>query len=441
MRIGSTYMRASGALVMSIAALCVATGCGGDDDSDSASTGSAGGAPASTTSDLGDTQASSGVTDLLEYTGGKAGKADSSLSPITIGWVNQQGGPADVSPGATRGAEVAVKYVNEQLGGIGGHPLRLSTCFISTSEEQGQTCGQKMVNDDNVSVVSVGAVAIGAQSLVATIGGDKPMVHGVSVGSADSKNENGYALFGDLLSVSPPFGTYAKEVLKAKSVAIMYPEVPGFAAAATGQANGAKASGITAKKVAWNPTATDLVGPLTAAGAQSADAIITSSDAKGCVNLAKAIKQLGLDTPVLSQPLCLSNDVAKALGDLSQWTYGIASSLPTDTEDPSAVEFMKVAGKYGLAEEAAGDPVIPLAFSQILTIAQWMNKLGADNVTPEAIAEQAKAFKGPLLLGPPTIQCGKYPDRPAICNDQAKFYTYEGKGVFKPASGWLGPAS
>ena len=34
------------------------------------------------------------------------------------------------------------------------------------------------------------------------------------------------------------------------------------------------------------------------------------------------------------------------------------------------------------------------------------------------------------------LQCGKYPEAPAICNDQTKFYTYKGKGQFEPAGGW-----
>jgi branched-chain amino acid transport system substrate-binding protein len=282
-------------------------------------------------------------------------------------------------------------------------------------------------------------VAIGTQSLVATIGGDKPMVNGLTTGGADSTNEAGLSLFGDGLSVSAPFATFAKDVLKAESAAVVYPEIPGISQAGAAMADAAEKGGITNKSVAWNPGATDLVGPLTAAGAQSAEVILTTADPKGCVNLAKAIDQLGIETRVVSQPLCLNTQVGKALGDIPAWTYAIASSLATDAEDPSAVAFMEVATKYDMAEEAATDVWIPVSFAQLLTIAQWMNAVGAEDITPEAIAEQAKAFKGPLLLGPPTVQCGKYPDRPAICNDQAKFYTYEGKGAFKPASGWLGP--
>jgi branched-chain amino acid transport system substrate-binding protein len=69
-----------------------------------------------------------------------------------------------------------------------------------------------------------------------------------------------------------------------------------------------------------------------------------------------------------------------------------------------------------------------------------MNKIGDPaKIDAKTIAEQAKAFKGPLALGAPTIQCGKYPAKPAICNDQTKFYKYEGRGKFTPASGWVRP--
>ena len=101
---------------------------------------------------------------------------------------------------------------------------------------------------------------------------------------------------------------------------------------------------------------------------------------------------------------------------------------------------MKVADQYGV-KEAAGDVWIPISFTQILTIAQWMNQIGADKLSSEAITAKAKAFKGPMAFGAPTLECGKYADAPAICNDQIKFFNYEGKGVFSAASDWIGPPS
>ena len=292
-RSGVPRLRVLFALFAALLVIGVAVGCGDDDSSSDSASGGSGGA--STTSEdaakSGDQTVSAGVSDYADYVGAKSsGAADSSKAPITIGWVNQEGGPTDVGPGATKGADLAVKYLNEKLGGIDGHPVKLFKCFTSTSEEQGQTCGQKMVNNKDVKVIGMGAVAIGDQSLVATVDGAKPMVSSVAIGAADSKNTNGYGLFGDGIRVSGPFATYAHDVLKAKRVSVVWPELPGINESSQAIVDGAKKLGMDVKSVAWNPNATDLVGPLTAAGAQTADVIILNSDPKGCVNLYKALR-------------------------------------------------------------------------------------------------------------------------------------------------------
>jgi branched-chain amino acid transport system substrate-binding protein len=435
----SLQLRPLLALSAAVLMLVVAVGCGDDDSSsDSASGGSAGNA--ATTKDAaksGDQTVSAGVSDYAEYVGAKAkGAADSSKAPLTIGWVNQQGGPSDVGPGSTQGAELAVKYLNEKLGGIDGHPVKLATCYISTSEEQGQSCGQKMINNKDVHAIATGAIAVGDQSLVATVNGQKPMVNSVAIGAADPTNKNGYALFGDGIRVSGPFATYAAKVLGAKKVSIVWPEIPGINESSQAIVDGAKKLGLDVKSVAWNPNATDLVGPLTAAGAQTADAIITNTDPKGCVNLYKALQSLKIDTPVVSEPLCINEQVSKAMGDFPQWTYGIAQSLMSDTTDPTSKAYTAMVKEMGAPAQALQDVWIPATFHQFLTMFQWMNKIGPDNYNEKSFAEAAKAFKGPQAGGAPVLQCGKYPEAPAICNDQTKFYTYKGKGQFEPAGGW-----
>jgi branched-chain amino acid transport system substrate-binding protein len=222
-----------------LAALLAAGGivaCGDDGESGSAAKADA---PATSTASAGDTApaggsapAGSGVTDYVQYTGGTKGAADPSKSKVVIGWTNQQGGPADPSPYATDGAKLAVKYVNEELGGVDGHPVELASCYTSTTEEQGQSCGQKFANDDSVDVVAVGAMSIGSQPLMASIDGAKPMVYSVAAGASDAQNKNGYILFGDLIRVLPPLATFSKQVLKAKTAAVIYPEAAGLSYAA-----------------------------------------------------------------------------------------------------------------------------------------------------------------------------------------------------------------
>ena len=114
------------------------------------------------------------MTNYLSYVGGKAGAANPSLPPVTIGFVNQQGGQQSIGPLATTGAQIAVKYINTELGGIDGHPLALSTCFIRSAEEEGTTCGQQFLANKSISVIDEGAVAIGDQSFQSTIGRPSP---------------------------------------------------------------------------------------------------------------------------------------------------------------------------------------------------------------------------------------------------------------------------
>src|SRR5262245_17157727 len=100
------------------------------------------------------------VLDYQAYVGGK-GKAKANLAPVTIGYINGQGGPPNFNfPQATSVIRAGVKMVNAELGGIHGHPLRLSECFWAQAEEEGVRCGQQMVND-KVKAIIYGFVTVG----------------------------------------------------------------------------------------------------------------------------------------------------------------------------------------------------------------------------------------------------------------------------------------
>src|SRR5450755_4656168 len=121
------------------------------------------------------------VTNYVKYVDGKAGKANSSLPPVTVGFVNQQGGQVVIGADATLGAQLAVSYDNAALGGVGGHPVVLKTCFIASAEEEGTTCAQQFLADKAIAVIDEGGVATGIQSLYSTLGGKIPVVAGVAV--------------------------------------------------------------------------------------------------------------------------------------------------------------------------------------------------------------------------------------------------------------------
>lgn len=389
---------------------------------------------------LGRSTAGGPVTNYLTYVGGKAGKANPKLSPVVIGVLNTQGGQVLIGPNWTKGAELAAKYVNTYLGGVQGHPLVLSECFTTSAEEDGTKCGQKFANDKRISVIAMGAVAVGNQSFYAALGGKKPIVSGVALLPVDAMQKNEFALFGTNDSVLGPWGTFAKTQLHAKTAAVIYPQVPGIDVGAKVEKTSLEDAGITTKLVGFDPNATDLTGPLTAAGAQTADIVVPQSNAAGCVNVAKTLQQLGVPgSKVVSNPLCLSGDVVAGLGgDLAPWIYGIASTLPGDKTDKAAVPYNKAMAQLGQAK-LAGDAWVIVSWGEILTIVKQMNKLGVANSTAAKLTTAIRGFKGPQALGAPSLDCGKYKTEPAACNDQTQFFQYQGKGVFKRLTSWLRP--
>ena len=439
------------AVAVSVAAAAIAA-CGSSSNSSSSSSAAAtsSAAPATSSSQTSAaTGAGSGgagaeaVTDYQTYIGGKAGKADPSLPPVTIGWINQQGGQQSIGPLATNGAQMAVKYINQELGGVGGHPVALKTCFITSAEEEGKTCAQQLLADKQVNVIDEGAVAIGIQPFYSTVAGAKPVIVGVAVTPVDSVQKNAVIMFGDVTHVLGPFGTYATQVLHAKTAALVYPNISGITDGAAAIASSLKAAGVSVKKVAYDENSTDLIGPLTSAGATSADMVIPYSDSSGCVNLAKGLKQLGITDAkkIVSAPLCLNGQVAAGLGgDFPIWTYAIASSLYGDPTDPGMPPYMKVAAKYSTPADAP-DPWNIVSFAQVLTTVKFLNELGYGHITPDAVLAKAKAFTGPVALGAPQLACGKYPSAPAVCNDRAQFFQYHGKHAFVKVASWLQPPS
>jgi branched-chain amino acid transport system substrate-binding protein len=380
------------------------------------------------------------ITDYQTYVGGKAGAADPAKSPLGIGWVNIEGGAIGSTPEATKAAQAAVRYVNEKLGGIGGHPLELKVCTIASAEEEGQKCGQQMHNDASVQALAFGNVFLGDTSFNSVIAGQKPLLAGVATGSSVATAKDAFILFGDLTHIFGAWGTYSRDVLHAKTAAVIYTNAPGDKAAGAAVRQGLEAAGIKVTAVAFDAQATDLLGPVTAAGAQTADVIVPISQGQGCVGIAKALKQLGNTKPVAATPVCLTGDVAQGLGgDLPTWTYGISQTLPTDQNAPDAKAYLEAATQSGLNEKDATQVFAALAWSEILTYAKMFNAIGADKVNPKSVSAQLKQFTGPVIMGAPEVKCGQFADAPAVCNSQSKFYTYQGKGAFTQVADWLRP--
>ena len=372
------------------------------------------------------------------YVGGK-GKAKSNLAPVTVGYINGQGGPVQFNfPQATSVIRAGVKMVNAELGGIHGHPLRLSECFWRQAEEEGLRCGQQMVND-KVKTIIFGFVTIGNQSIYATVKGTIPITGVITSNAADPTAKNAYFLNGSQTTGIGAFGTYTKRTYpKVKTASVVYPTDPGAITAAAAVKIGLEKVGVKTTLIGVPPLATDLIGPATQAS--SSDMIVAALGFPTCTPFARAIDQIHYTKPILSLPICtFIPRGAYASGDLPKWTYGLVQTL-VNLPGPQSKLYLKKGLQYG-----SNVPDMLWVFSEgawetLLATVKIMNSIPYNKLTPATISAGFKAFRGPTVLGPPNVACGKVSKaEPAACGNQTNFYTYVGKGKWKIVASWLKP--
>ncbi|MGH3252612.1 MAG: ABC transporter substrate-binding protein [Trebonia sp.] len=383
------------------------------------------------------TGASAGdVTNFPSYVGGSGG---TSGSPVTIGWVNEQGGPpSQTFPEATRAAQATVKYINSQLGGVHGHPVQLATCYIATSEAQGTTCGQQMLNTKGVEVIAEGLAAVGNASMYSVLNGAVSTMIGVSADPADDTGKNAFELEGSGTSATVAFGPFLrKQFPTAKTVAIAYQNLPGSVPISQAIQKSAQANGFTVTMIPYSSTATDLTGPATEM--ESADINVPDCGFVDCPLMAKAMTAIGDTKPAISVPLWTDLPGTAFPGsDLPHWIAGEATANLADQNDPGVAAYFTTIKGAGLSQADAISPFSGVAFGSLLLAVKLMNEIPFASLSPAAVTAKLKSYSGAIPLGPTTINCtgSLYPADKNSCSDYDQFYKYEGSGQWKLLEGW-----
>jgi branched-chain amino acid transport system substrate-binding protein len=423
------------AAIGAVAAL-VATGCASETDgSGDSGTGSASSAGSSVTADA------SAVTDYVDYTGGADGKADRSQSPVTIGWLNQQGGALGF-PAATEGAEAAVKYVNEHLGGIDGHPLALHSCFVAENEQEGNACGLELVNDADVQTVLYGTLFAGNQSFQAVNNGQKPVLMANSISPIDAGASNVYIYNGNPPSIFGGLATYVSQ-LDAKKVAVIYPQDAQSTAGVATLKSALDSVHVDMKAVGFDPSTTNLTAAAVAAGAQTADVVIPLvSTPPACIAAAKALDSLAIKAPIVATgAFCFTPPTAQGLGgEAPKWRQLSTQTNVADRTLPDVQAYLDASTEAGLSPESQGTSDAALAWSLVLTAARFLSEAGGADADAASIATAAKSFTGPMVLGSDSIKCGAFASQPGLCGGGSRIFEHTGEGVFKALTDWLAPA-
>jgi branched-chain amino acid transport system substrate-binding protein len=372
----------------------------------------------------------------VEYTGGKAGKADSSLPPVTVGFVNQEGGTPSF-PENDKAVDSAVQFINNNLSGVDGHPLKVERCTMQ-AEEDGQKCGAQFL-DAKLPIAELGLAVIGNAAYYKTVAAKFPTLIGSTSAPADSVSPGAFSLGGGGAAVLASMAELAKSQGSKFASVITVDNAGGkFSAEKIAIPYMDKIGLVHSKSIYYPQSATgpDIISALQAAQATKADTILLDpSTPAECISVYDAVKTLSLKAKVIATPICNSDQFVKHTGGKPEgWAIAGFGVNPRSVDDPQAKVFNNIMAA-GNATPEATQGFTPQVVRDFLTIAKFGNAIGADKLTPAAFTEQIKAFKGPAFMIPGPLHCGK-PSDPAsstLCGESADVSQFtDGKWVELP---------
>ena len=381
---------------------------------------------------------SQGASYYANYTHGSAGKGTSG-APVSIGYFDDIGGVPGF-PDDKVAAVAAQNFVNAELGGVGGHPIKLVSCFVATSEQQGQSCAQQFLAQ-KVKVVVEGTALLGAQALHSSLNGSVPVVVSDPANVADATSKNAWSLTAGAFGTIPSFVEGAT-VLKAKTGSLLYPSDDPTGAALAGQFNKAtSAAGISLTKAGYMSTSPDLLPSVIAAKSTSTDATMTLFGIPpACIAGAKAFQQANVTKPIISLGDCVATPVKAALGDYPKWLYAFIVENPAQSNPDEAVKgYLEFMSKYAGANANTGE-LPATTWLGVLASVRAMNLAGGANASIAAISNQLKTYTGPTPMAAPTVKYGSVPGLPTLPNAQEQLNEYHGSGSWSSLAGgqWLG---
>jgi substrate-binding family protein len=133
---------------------------------------------------------------------------------------------------------------------------------------------------------------------------------------------------------------------------------------------------ITVKQQTIEPTATDVLGPLTAGGAASADLVMPITSAPQCIQLAQGLNQLGSHAQVVASPLCFDPSVRTAAKAKIEGWYEVHIGGGTFAADDAAKQAERVIKTFGASGEANQGAFAYATYGVASALFDIMGKIG-----------------------------------------------------------------
>jgi len=359
--------------------------------------------------------------------------ASASAKPLSIFFFDEEGASAAASsPESFQAAQAAVDYVNNNLGGIKGRPLKLTHCESLGTPDSAINCANQAV-DAKPDVVIKGVDVAGGSAVPIVTGAGLAYVT-LNAGSPDEVDHNlAFSLTSGFAAQFAPVAAYAK-TKGYKSLGVIYTNVQPLST----PLNGPFASLLAKDGISYVPepvdiTAADVTSQYNALVAKHVGAILIVTTLAQCTASLQARSSLSDSTPLFMSSSC---DVPSALTAASSsatngaiFAFQDTSAVPSDTDTKTYLQAMKT---YEPSSNVGS--FAPSGFESVIDFYRAM-MTASDPATLDAasVAATLKSAKNvPLFMGGgETFNCGQtyFAGESSVCTG-ASFLASYGSGTF-----------
>jgi branched-chain amino acid transport system substrate-binding protein len=422
--------------VVSLVALLatVVVGCSEDRGTTSAAS-STTTKPAATASCAQDLLACAATSSIGDVVPEKASKATG--EPIVLGMINQENTPLGSYPELSSATRSAIAFVNEELGGVHGRPIELEVCNTEFSPEGSTACAQGFVQDGVPAVL--GGIDVFGNGIDTLADNGIPFVGGIPVSQQSVTAANSFQWSGGTWGATIAFADHAATVLKAKKVAIVYPEFgPITSSAEYGRTTLEKLGVTDVVMVPYPITSTDLTSPIQAADAGDPDAVIMLAADMGCKGAFDGFDTVGVDADVYLVGACAAPKIIEAAGPAKTdgTIFNVEGPIDRSAANVDFALYQAVAERYGDGFDAVGAGTV--SFRSFMNLYRVLVGLDDADLTPAGITAALEAQKGaPSFMGhDSTCDHRQLAGLPALCSPQQILAQLKG-GELRQVGDWV----
>jgi branched-chain amino acid transport system substrate-binding protein len=342
---------------------------------------------------------------LAPTAGATTANAPAQGDPIIVAMISQESGPAAI-PDARLAAQAAVAYVNKELGGAAGRPLKLETCVTDGSPEQSSACANKLLESHPVAFVAESELGTaGSVPIIEKAG--IPLVGAAGVTPELVLSSDAFAFGLDAVGDWAGWTKYLATDGKAKKINVVNLDIPAGPVFAKVIRSVAAANGAKVGKVVSLPlNATDASPQVAAAAEGNPDVIMAVTSTQLCLPVTQAHASIAPSTKLFLPGTCSGPETIKAAGPaMSGVLVGSGSLNPYDTSQPEVKKYRRALDKYGkhvpLSQFASN------GFTSVMNLKDVLDKLGTANATPAAITSALRASAKTPSFMTDTYTCDK----------------------------------